>query len=128
MSIYRTTPSNPSPWICCIQCISHIHAEMCKHSFILEPQTSFLVGFQPLCSRTGSSSCRNSRNCLRPGGFQTIWPYQMIVDDSDSHTDAETPLRKGDDTQFLFSFVIPLCFILSVGTSNFCLLRHQDWK
>ncbi|GFX29072.1 uncharacterized protein TNCV_2072231 [Trichonephila clavipes] len=43
--IYWTTPSNPSPWICCIQCIPHICAEMCRCSVMLEPHTSLYVGW-----------------------------------------------------------------------------------
>ncbi|GFT72555.1 hypothetical protein TNCV_974111 [Trichonephila clavipes] len=37
-AVYLTTPSNPSPWICCIKCTSHICVEMCRRSVMLEPQ------------------------------------------------------------------------------------------
>ncbi|GFV01965.1 uncharacterized protein TNCV_4979131 [Trichonephila clavipes] len=42
--IYRTT----SPWICCIQCTSHICAEMCRRSVMLKPRTSLNVGWYTL--------------------------------------------------------------------------------
>ncbi|GFV24668.1 uncharacterized protein TNCV_3339841 [Trichonephila clavipes] len=47
--IYRTTPPNPSPWICCyMQWTSHICAEMCRRSVLLEPHTSLYVGWNTL--------------------------------------------------------------------------------
>ncbi|GFW96775.1 uncharacterized protein TNCV_2848311 [Trichonephila clavipes] len=46
--IYRTIPPNPSPWICCIQCPSHICAEMCRRSTMLDPHTSIYVGWNTL--------------------------------------------------------------------------------
>ncbi|GFW11673.1 uncharacterized protein TNCV_43081 [Trichonephila clavipes] len=46
--IYQTSPSYPSPWICCNQCTSHICAEICRYSFMLEPHTSLYVGSNTL--------------------------------------------------------------------------------
>ncbi|GFU76538.1 hypothetical protein TNCV_1940261, partial [Trichonephila clavipes] len=46
--ISQYTPSNPSPWICCILCTSLICAEMCRRSVMLELHTSLYVAWNTL--------------------------------------------------------------------------------
>ncbi|GFU63064.1 hypothetical protein TNCV_4123061 [Trichonephila clavipes] len=48
LPVYRSTPSNISRWICCIQSTSHICAEMCRRSVMLEPHTSLYLGWNTL--------------------------------------------------------------------------------
>ncbi|GFW47608.1 hypothetical protein TNCV_583201 [Trichonephila clavipes] len=76
--IYRTNPPKLSPWICYTQCTSHIYAEMCWRSVMLEPHPSLYAGWdtlQEVESHWDSEAWKTDAEMGRMSGIR-LWDYK----------------------------------------------------